>query len=73
MKMKASQLIVADNLYTSFGHVLYCFFDIVRGGIDASCCIDDKIYIEAKVPGVYGAEIDTVIGGKAAKIESLYF
>jgi len=70
--MKASQLIVADNLYASFGHVLYRFLDIVRGGIDASCCIDDKIYIEAEVLGVYRAEINTVIGGKAAKIEFLY-
>jgi hypothetical protein len=59
-------------MYTSFGQVLYCFLDIVCGEINSSCCIDNKICIEADVPGIYGAEINTVISGKAAEIKLLY-
>ena len=72
MEIEVSQLIVADNMYASFGHVLYCFLDIILREIDASCRIKDKIYIEAEVLGIQGAEINTVIGGKAAEIKLLY-
>ncbi len=65
MEIGASQLMVADNVYSSFGHVLQSVLDIVRREIDASCRIDDDIHVETEIPGIDSAEIDAVIGGKA--------
>lgn len=71
-EMDILQLIVTDNMYASFGHVLYRLIDIVRREIDASCRIDDDIHIEAEIPRVHSAEIDTVIGGKTRQVDILY-